>query len=261
MLANYHTHTVRCKHASGTEREYIEQAIQRGFLELGFSDHVPQPYPEWFTSGIRMDMSELEDYTSTLYRLKEEYKKDIKILVGYEVEYSRRFFPTLLDKLREYPYDYMIMGQHYVPNEVEGFYTGSKTPDEERLLEYVDLVIEGMNTGHFAYLAHPDLMYFSGPDEIYQKHMKKLVQASIDMDFPLEVNFAGFVWQRHYPSDRFFSLASSMGAKFIIGCDAHDPDFIRHPEELDAFEAFLSRNNIDYGDNLLNIDRETGEQQ
>jgi histidinol-phosphatase (PHP family) len=24
ILANYHTHTTRCKHAVGTEREYIE---------------------------------------------------------------------------------------------------------------------------------------------------------------------------------------------------------------------------------------------
>lgn len=30
MLANYHTHTVRCHHAKGTEREYIEHAIEQG---------------------------------------------------------------------------------------------------------------------------------------------------------------------------------------------------------------------------------------
>ena len=59
MIANYHTHTIRCNHAKGTEREYIEQAIKEGFKILGFSDHVPQPYPEDFYSWLRMRMSEL----------------------------------------------------------------------------------------------------------------------------------------------------------------------------------------------------------
>ena len=45
ILANYHTHTTRCNHAMGTEREYIETAISEGFEILGFSDHTPQPYP------------------------------------------------------------------------------------------------------------------------------------------------------------------------------------------------------------------------
>ena len=34
MLANYHTHTIRCKHAVGSEREYIESAIEKENLHL-----------------------------------------------------------------------------------------------------------------------------------------------------------------------------------------------------------------------------------
>ena len=109
ISANYHTHTIRCKHAVGTEREYIEAAISEGFKILGFSDHTPQPYPESFTSGIRMDMSELQDYTDTLVKLRDEYKDDIQILIGYEVEYSRKYFEPLLKELKKYPLDYIIL--------------------------------------------------------------------------------------------------------------------------------------------------------
>ena len=80
ISANYHTHTVRCKHAVGLEREYIEAAISEGFKILGFSDHTPQPYPEGFVSGIRMDMTQLKDYTDTLVKLRDEYKDQIQIL-------------------------------------------------------------------------------------------------------------------------------------------------------------------------------------
>ena len=34
MIANYHTHTWRCRHADGTEREYVETAIEAGIIRL-----------------------------------------------------------------------------------------------------------------------------------------------------------------------------------------------------------------------------------
>ena len=37
MIANYHTHTWRCSHAAGSEREYVEQAIgcRIGYVSVG----------------------------------------------------------------------------------------------------------------------------------------------------------------------------------------------------------------------------------
>ena len=74
MIANYHTHTWRCKHASGTEREYVESAIRGGLKILGFSDHTPMPYDGDYVSPVKMTMDQLEDYVNTILQLKEEYK-------------------------------------------------------------------------------------------------------------------------------------------------------------------------------------------
>ena len=246
LLANYHTHTVRCLHAVGTERQYIEKAIEKGFKCLGFSDHVPQPFPDGFVSFIRMKMDEIPDYIGTLTELREEYKDRIEILIGFEVEYYESIFPQLMDELRKYPLDYMILGQHHVPGEWNGFYSGSATDSEDKLKQYVEMTIKGMRTGHFTYLAHPDLIHYIGDDETYRKHMKDIVTEAISLDMPLEVNLYGFLDERHYPCDRFFSMASEMGAKFVIGCDAHHPDVIRQPEEMPEFIDFLTRNNIEY---------------
>ena len=76
MKANYHTHTVRCKHAQGSEREYVEAAIANGIEILGFSDHAPYSFDDDYATHIRMDFSELEEYVDTLQRLKKEYEKD-----------------------------------------------------------------------------------------------------------------------------------------------------------------------------------------
>ena len=46
MDYNYHTHTFRCGHAAGTEREYIETALKNGILRMGFSDHIAFVFPD-----------------------------------------------------------------------------------------------------------------------------------------------------------------------------------------------------------------------
>ena len=68
--ANFHTHTMRCHHAVGEDREYVERAIEAGFQVLGFSDHVPIPYRDGYVSRIRMTLTEAEDYVDSILKLK-----------------------------------------------------------------------------------------------------------------------------------------------------------------------------------------------
>ena len=152
MKANYHTHTFRCKHADGEDKEYVEAAIKAGIKTLGFSDHCPWIYDDDFVSKIRMLPDEVDDYCRSLEMLREEYKKDIRILIGFEAEY----LPALVEKqdafLKDYPIDYMILGQHFLEHELFP-YTGTETQDESVLKKYVDTVIEGLDSGRYLYLA------------------------------------------------------------------------------------------------------------
>ncbi|MBQ5555097.1 MAG: PHP domain-containing protein, partial [Erysipelotrichaceae bacterium] len=106
---NYHCHTKRCGHASGTDEEYVEAAIKAGYKVLGFSDHGPYslyPHP-----GSHMDWSQLDDYIDSINSLKEKYKGIIDIKLGIESEY----YPFCLEERRQMRkrLDYMILGQHY----------------------------------------------------------------------------------------------------------------------------------------------------
>ena len=162
LKANYHTHTARCKHAWGEDKEYVEQAIQAGMEVLGFSDHCPWIFPPDYVSHTRMEPKELDGYFTSLENLKREYAKDITIYIGFESEY----IPELMEEqdrlLKDYPVDYMLLGEHFTASEVTGPYTGHETESEADLQRYVDLVIEGMETGKYAYVAHPDLIHYIG---------------------------------------------------------------------------------------------------
>ena len=62
LLANYHTHTMRCQHASGEDADYVEAALKAGYQVLGFSDHSPWPFSSGYVSPIRMSAERLDDY-------------------------------------------------------------------------------------------------------------------------------------------------------------------------------------------------------
>lgn len=248
MLANYHTHTKRCMHAVGEDREYVEYAIKGGIKVLGFSDHCPWVFDDGYVSQTRMPPSQLDGYVKSVLDLKNEYKNDIKIYLGFESEYIPELMESQNKLLEGYPIDYMIMGEHYIESESTSPYLGIRTADEERLRRYVDTVIEGMETGKYKYVAHPDLVDYVGDDEIYKKHYRRLCEYLKSKNIPLEINLLGLSESRHYPSDRFFEIAKSVGNSAIIACDAHFPQSLSSQKEKDACVRFAQKYGLELVD-------------
>lgn len=224
MTANYHTHTPRCHHAVGDEREYIENAIKAGIKLLGFSDHTPQLYENGYISPIRMTPEEAPGYVDRLRTLADEYRGDIEIHIGFEAEYFPGIFDRLRGLCRDLGAEYLILGQHCLSDESEGAVWSTSPAGEGELKKYVDVVTEGLSTGCFTYLAHPDVLRYTGGDEkFYHDEMTRLCRAAKELSVPLEINMLGLGDHRFYPSDRFFDIAAEVGNDVIIGCDAHDP--------------------------------------
>lgn len=132
--------------------------------------------------------------------------------------------------------DYMIMGQHFMKSEQTGPYTGTPTDDESRIREYVDTVIEGMKTGMYSYLAHPDLINYQGLDSVYEWEMTRMCKALKELDIPLEINMLGISAGKHYPTDRFWCIPHDIGNKVILGLDAHTVDNIC---DVESYEKAL----------------------
>ena len=242
MLANYHTHTARCKHAVGADEEYVEAAIAEGLTILGFSDHPPMPFHGGYESYYKMSMGELDGYVESVLSLREKYKDKIKIHLGFETE----FYPTMharsLEVWRCYPVDYLILGQHFVGEEFDGEKDPAPRPsdDKRRVTKYVDLVISAMQTGLFSFIAHPDLINYTGEDmDFYYREMGRLIEAAKAHGLPLEYNLLGMSGGRSYPRREFWEEAARRGATAIIGCDAHEPWRVAKADELEGARAFL----------------------
>ena len=247
MIYNYHTHTARCRHAVDTDEEYVLRAIEGGVRYMGFSDHAPFVFPDGHESHYRIPMNEAQDYFSELNRLREKYKDKIDIKIGFELEYYPDFFPAMLKTARELGAEYLILGQHYLGNEIPNGVPAKKTtnnPDDLRL--YVDNVIEAIKSGVFTYVAHPDIVNFVGDDELYNAEMTRLCVATKEYDVPLEINFLGMRAEVHYPSDKFFSIAGKVGAPVTFGFDAHEKESAYDPESLKIATEMVKRHNLNY---------------
>lgn len=249
MRANYHTHTWRCRHAEPNERAYVERAIEGGLQILGFADHTPYPFPDGKKSGFRIQMNEMDDYVDTILALKKEYEKDIEIHLGLETEYYPKYFSKLIDFLKDYPVEYLLLAQHYIGNEVDIGSIGSSasTTKEEVLVDYCKQVTQAMETGRFTYFAHPDMFHFVGDKKVYDKYMRQLCCTANRYNMPLEINLLGLYEGRHYPNEAFWKIAGEEGCKAILGSDAHSAKAVWRPETIEKGKVLAKK----YGLQLL----------
>ena len=230
MYANYHAHTARCRHASGTEEEYVQAAIHRGLKVFGFSDHAPQFFPGEYYSRMRMFPEQLEEYCQKVLELREQYKDKIHIPLGLEIEYYPDIFPELLSRIQDAGIEYILLGQHWNGNEENEPYNGRPSDDEVKLYRYCSQAMAAMELGVFTYFCHPGLLNFTGDPKVYEKHMRQVCRVAVETDTPVEINLLGIRDGRHYPNETFWQIAAEEGCKAILGIDAHKPEEIADPE-------------------------------
>lgn len=241
--SNYHTHTYRCGHASGSDEEYVLSAIKHNIKTLGFSDHGPFEDKDY---GFRMKFSEFNDYLLSIDSLKEKYKDKIKLLKSVEIEFFPHeisFYEKLLTK---YNLDYLLLGQHmYYKNNNLVIY--DIINDSSYFLDYANSLKEGMNTKLFKMIAHPDFFgKFMFPwDYNCEKATDIIIDAALMNNCILEINANGIrkglknsiEGKRYeYPHSKFWEVASKSGVKVTVNSDCHNPLDLYDDSLLKAYE-------------------------
>lgn len=278
-MNNYHTHTYRCTHAHGDEETLIKKAIEYGYQELGFSEHVPLPHLRWhlikalpfsinnFWSslswlktfmfngpGMRMPYKEKKEHLKRIDEVKERYKKQIKIYKGFECEYLKDYLTYYQKLLDNKEVDYLIFGHHYHKFATGRHYYGKPNIQIKDVRNYVLEAKKAFKTGLFTYFAHPDLFmagYRQWNNEVEQLVYELCISAK-ENNIPLELNAGGIRRKQiningiqcyEYPNYFFWKIASEVGCKAIIGMDAHNPNHL-NSEDYRKLETFAKELNL-----------------
>jgi histidinol-phosphatase (PHP family) len=257
-LANYHTHTYRCGHATGDAPEYARIAAEGGCRVLGFSDHTPLPDGRW--QDWRMRLAEIEAYEAAVAKAAAE-QPGLTVLLGMECEWMpelRAFYEDEL--LGRRGYDYLVGACHLT--ELDGEWIGSfeRTGSATALAAYARQCVRTMESGLFAFIAHPDI--FGNCNREWTADTaacaRDICAAAARLKVPLEINGLGFRKPRidsadgqrpGYPWSRFWEVAAEHGATVVLNSDAHHPqDVLANYDDVaglrDRFglvEADLSR--------------------
>ncbi len=232
-IANYHSHTTLCKHAQGLPADYVKQAMIEGCTALGISDHCP--YPESFGdtwAHVRMTLDEVPFYLDSVRQAKEI--ASFPVYTAYECEWDKNYASWYTSDLKEkYGADYLVLGSHWLSKGSEHIWAGELSSKAD-ISAYIDQTIQGMASGAFAFLAHPDLFMtcYKEWDENSSAWLKAILDAAIDLNMPLEVNGLGASrtpnetsrgMRYQYPYVEFWEMVADTKCRVICNSDAHNP--------------------------------------
>lgn len=245
MKTNYHTHHYLCGHATGNVEDYVLEAINNNFSEIGISDHGPINADAF----KRMNIDQFENiYLKEINKAINKYGHQIKIYKALEIEYVKGdddYYKKLLESL-----DYLILGCHYYEGErILHEYSTYSLNTHEKLERYTRLIEEALDTKMFKILAHPDL-FINGYGELDlfgEECVKRIIDAVIRNDVLIEFNAGGIRSNKRFdeegnpryavPNDKFWKIVSNTNAKVIVNSDCHNPN------ELND-EAFQKANEL-----------------
>lgn len=228
---NYHCHCERCRHARGPARAYVEEAVRKNLVRLGFSDHMPWPDDRF---GLRMPYAEIQDYMEEIRRLKEEFADRLHILCGFEGEYVREERDYYEKLLAEPGCDYLLLGQHFCETRQGELINVYSLTDTAQYETYAENLVEAMKTGYFRCIAHPDLIFLN--DLALDIHCERacdiILEGAARYGAALEYNANGFRRGLHrfvdgeryqYPLERFWDQVRDAHIDVYVGSDCHDP--------------------------------------
>jgi histidinol-phosphatase (PHP family) len=204
--------------------EYVLKAIELGIDVFGYSEHAPMKN---FEDGYRLVLEKQDFYQNTVLELKEKYKKQIDVVLGYEVDYIEGDY--LLDGIVNAPVDYLIGSVHYLDKwgfdnpEFIGEY--EKRDIDTIWEEYFKAMQNMARSGYFDIVGHFDLMKVF--NFLPKKNMKELCFEALKeikkADMVIELNSSGLRKdvKEQYPSREILQLAYQLKIPITFGSDAH----------------------------------------
>lgn len=244
-ISDYHTHSQLCHHAEGNLEDYIKTAIEIGLCEIGFCDHFPYeflrdlgeiPYKEY-----SMSLEEIPNYLKEAKTLREKYKNQIDVKIGFEIDFMIDQEDILNDKIKGYKsrLDFIFGSVHILSGE-----KGKWCFDDNRFLkEYKNYGVDSVYLQYFEKLlkmieskkfdfdvvGHFDLpkkfnKFPKNSELIYDKALKILEDIKKN-DLVVEINTSGYRKDvnKQYPSWNLIKEIYNLDIPILLGSDAHHP--------------------------------------
>jgi histidinol-phosphatase (PHP family) len=227
---------------------YVEQALENGCAEIGFTEHLyrcvesesvlgrwweqdPNPILAAEISKIVYDERSLslERYVEVVLDAKD---RGLPVKLGLEVDFQPGTEEKILELLAPYPFDYLIGSVHWVgawwPDRPRGMEEYERLGDRPAYEKYFAAETDLAASGLVDVLAHADFVKRTGgkpyhpPLDLYES----VVNAAAASQTAVEVSSAGLrqAPQEIYPAPLFLEMFNKAGVPITLASDAHRPE-------------------------------------
>ena len=227
MSVDLHNHTILCNHATGSMEQYLNMAVEKKIKYFGFSDHAPMN----FDTNYRMGFEDMKKYENSVTALKQKYKNNLQVLLGYEVDYLEGYVDK---RVLTADVDYLIGSVHFLNRwgfDNPKFISKYKNRDIDTIWkEYFEAITRVAKSGLFDIIGHIDLIKIFNFHP--KKSIKKIAEQSIKeikkANIVVELNSAGLSkpTKEIYPSENIMELLCEYNIPITFGSDAHKPDAV-----------------------------------
>lgn len=241
---NLHMHT-RFSDGGSEPIDYVKQAIELGFTDIGFTEHSPLPFDNPFS----LKESDIDDYIKITEQLKEQYSGKINIFRALEMDYIPGISTDFENWRNKCKADYLIGSVHLVKpeNSEELWFTDGpkyETYDEglNKLFEcnikkgvkaYYHQMNEMIETQEFEIVGHVDKIkmhnrnrYFKEDEKWYQDLVDECLDLIAEKGLIVEINTRGIYKKRYqglFPDGIALKKVKNRNIPIIISSDAHLP--------------------------------------
>jgi histidinol-phosphatase (PHP family) len=203
-------------------QSYVEKAIELGIDIYGFSEHAPMD----FDSHYRLKFEEMDDYVTDVLNLKKKYKNNIKILLGYEVDYLKGHMD---ERILKSEVDYLIGSIHFLGEwgfDNPEFSDKYKNREIDQIWkEYFDNIEAMAKTGYFDIVGHFDLIKIFNfmPKKDIRLIAQNALKSIKKSNMVIELNTAGLrkPTKEIYPSPLLLEMAYELDISITFSSDAH----------------------------------------
>jgi histidinol-phosphatase (PHP family) len=236
------------KYPPGYIDRFVEQAIDRGCMEVGFTEHFyrcieSEPIlGRWWEDDpnpvLAAEIEEivqlernlsLERYVEVVVDAKD---RGLPVKLGLEVDFQPGTEHALAALLSQYPFDYLIGSVHWVgawwPDRKRGLEEYDRLGDRPAYEKYFTAETDLAASGLVDVLAHADFVKRTGrrpyrpPLDLYES----VVKAAVASTTAVEVSSAGLrqAPQEIYPAPQFLEMFNRAGVPITLASDAHRPE-------------------------------------
>jgi histidinol-phosphatase (PHP family) len=231
-VTSYHVHS-RWSDGVASIEEIVREADRLELDEVGISDHYVL-YPDGTPIEWSMPPDQLDAYVDEVLGAT-RHAQGVRVRLGIEVDFLPETIEAVRERLRVYPFDYVIGSVHFIdgfPIDEHRKYWDTLSPAQinETWRAYYRRATDMAKSGVFDIAAHLDLPRKFGhvPTDDLTADVHAVLDAIAASNMAIEINTSGWSLPANeaYPAPWIVVAARERNIPIVITADAHTPKYL-----------------------------------